>query len=123
MEKLNFAAGGSSQSTANFKDEHGIRVSFSIKICLRLGQSKVDGRPMDIDSGGECQAPHFGNHVDGSSHCSSRLPGGQSIFGAVSATRRRSNIAIKVACDGCTWRDTKVSTNDVTIKGTSTGGC
>jgi hypothetical protein len=89
-----------------------------------MGRSYVDGRLIDIDSGGECHAPHFGKHDVFTRQGSSRLPGGQSICGAASAIRRRiaNKLAGKVASIGCTWIDTKVSTDDFTIKGTSTGG-
>jgi hypothetical protein len=78
---------------------------------------------MRIDSSLERQPPHFGKHGLFTRHCTSRRPGGQSIFGAASAIRLCNNIASKVARNGGTWIDTEVSANDVTIKGTGTGGC
>jgi hypothetical protein len=123
VQKHNSAFGTSREGGTGIEDKHGARVSLSVKIDLRIGRSYVDGRLVGIDSRGERHAPHLGKHGLSIRHCSSNLPGGQSICGATSGIRHWRSIASKVARNGGTWIDTEVSTDDVTIKGTSTGGC
>jgi hypothetical protein len=130
VEKYNFTASTRRKSGADIEDKHGVLVSVSVKIDLRHfqehAQSMIDGRLVDIDSGGERHAPHLGKHGGPSCHCNSRLPGGESIFGAGSAIvhwRKFANkVTSKVASIGCTWIDTKRPADDFTIIGTSTGG-
>jgi hypothetical protein len=80
---------------------------------------------MDIDSGGERQAPHLGKHVGSTRtrHCSSFSPGVQSGCGTGFAVRRRDLFASKVACDRGTGKDTEFSADDVAARSTGTGSC
>ena len=78
---------------------------------------------MGIESFGERHAPHFGRYGLSTRHCTSHLPGGQSIYGTLGGICRWNNIANKVARNGGTWIDTEESAVDVTTKGTGTRGC
>jgi hypothetical protein len=129
--KHNVASGASGKCGANIENKLGVWVSFSIKIHRGISQGYVDGRTMDMDSGEEPLAPHFGKHVSTSRHGLSLIPSSQSIGSAVLSTRVRQDIAAgqsislledEISRVGCAWTDSEESANNVTISCPSAGG-